>query len=265
MTTDQETLHRLGVWLEEGRTRLPEHVIEAVIVELPSNPQHRGRWPARRSAVPTLTRWALTAAAVVATGIVGGTMLGAWDLRPIVPTPPLVSPTPAASPTPLVTAGPPATPWPGESRRLPGMTYSPAGVYGWEGGIDDGAGMHRFAGSLEGSRETTELVWKVGGDCLGTNDGQPVRPVRVGGWEGVSVEPYTPPVTFGRTEGDETTRAYALAAGDRTLCLYLTWNTATTDAERMAAERVIDTLRLEPVSASWVRIIFDLDAGWDTG
>ena len=82
---------------------------------------------------------------------------------------------------------------------------------------------------------------------------------------GGSIEPYMPPVTFGSLHGDEITRAYELAVGDRTLCLWLTWHATTTDEELDEAMRILDHLRVEPIGDSRIRIQFTLGAGWDTG
>ena len=51
MTTEHETLHIIGSWLEDGRTRLPDHVLDAVLDQLPATPQRRPGWSARR--IPT--------------------------------------------------------------------------------------------------------------------------------------------------------------------------------------------------------------------
>jgi hypothetical protein len=155
---------------------------------------------------------------------------------------------PIAGPLPLLT--------------LPGTTASPAGEYGWEGGPNpgSGAGMHKVLG---GNHETA-LVFRVGPACL-AGDGQEAVPVRVAGFDGVSIEPYQPPVPFGSADGDEITRAHALEVGGRTLCVFLTWNPRTTDAELAAAEHVLDTLRAVPMGEDRVRITFMLDTGWDVG
>jgi hypothetical protein len=153
--------------------------------------------------------------------------------------------------------------------RLPGTTYSPAGVYRWEGGIGARVQMHRFDGPPDDDRESA-LVFEVGSeryetDCLARREGQSARPVRVAGWDGVVIEPYDPPVVFGAPKGGEVTRAHALAVEDRMLCVFVTWDGLPTDEELEAAARVLDSLRVEPLSASWIRVTFTLDEGWDTG
>ena len=155
--------------------------------------------------------------------------------------------------------------------RLPGTAASPAGEYGWVGGTGSSAGMHRVIGEDEDAREATVMRFSVGATCLSARPGalpsqghSPV-PVRLGGWNGISVEPYLPVVGFGRLQGDETTRGYELAVGDRTLCVWLTWHATTTVEELDAAMRILDTLRVEPIGDSRIQVLFTLGAGWDTG
>jgi hypothetical protein len=127
--------------------------------------------------------------------------------------------------------------------------------------------MHRVIG--EGG--ATSMLFAVGADCLArapgatTSGDQPAHPVRLAGFDGKAIEPYQPPVTFGSLSGDETTRAYELAVGDRTLCLWLTWHATTTDDDLDALMRILDTLRVEPLGDSRIRLRFTLEAGWDTG
>jgi hypothetical protein len=146
---------------------------------------------------------------------------------------------------------------------------SPAGDYGWQGGPGDGAFMHLVVGDGVSSREATEMTFAVGADCLGAFQGQQEVSVRVAGFEGKSVEPYEPPVPFGTRgggqDGDEITRAHALDIGDRTLCVFLTWHATTTVEELDAAEKILDTLRAEPVGEDQIRVTFTLEEGWDTG
>ena len=72
MTTDRETLQIIGSWMEEGRTRLPDHVLDAVLDQLPAAPQRRPGWSARRIAdMNPLAKYAIATAAVVVIAIVG--------------------------------------------------------------------------------------------------------------------------------------------------------------------------------------------------
>ena len=77
MTTDRETLHAIGLWLEEGRTVLPDHVLDAVLEQLPSKPQRRPAWAVRRiSHMNPIAKYAIAAAAVVVIAIVGWNFVG---------------------------------------------------------------------------------------------------------------------------------------------------------------------------------------------
>lgn len=76
MTTDRETLQIIGSWMEEGRTRLPDHVLDAVLDQLPAAPQRRPGWSARRIAdMNPLAKYAIATAAVVVIAIVGFNLL----------------------------------------------------------------------------------------------------------------------------------------------------------------------------------------------
>ena len=78
MTTERETLRIIGSWMEEdGRTRLPDHVLDAVLDQLPATPQRRPGWTARRiTHVNGYAKYAIAAAAVVVIAIAGFNLLG---------------------------------------------------------------------------------------------------------------------------------------------------------------------------------------------
>lgn len=158
---------------------------------------------------------------------------------------------------------------------LPGTSPDePAGEYGWEGSLGDKDGMHHvFGNEVIGTRET-QLVFANEHDCFahGT-DGEPEH-LTVAGLEGLYVEPYNHrDVLFHGTGGLETTGAYALPIGDRTLCVYLSWDPDTTVVELSAAREVVESIRGQPVEfilgqpngRDGIRIIYTLPAGWDTG
>jgi hypothetical protein len=88
----------------------------------------------------------------------------------------------------------------------------------------------------------------------------------VAGLAALNVEPYEDPsVQFVHRPGvAATTSAYALPIGDRTLCVYLTWDAATTAVELSAARDVVESIRAQPFGTG-IRINFTLDAGWDVG
>jgi len=143
---------------------------------------------------------------------------------------------------------------------LPGTRGGPAGVYGWESGPGERGGLHWIKDGDE-----TSLIFEVGAGCLAGNGGQRRAPVRVAGLDGVSLPVFTPPVAFNSEKPDAITRAYALAVGYRTLCVFLTWYPTTSEARIQAAEAALQTLRAEPIGDDRIRITFTLDEGWDTG
>jgi hypothetical protein len=77
MRTDNQTLQLMAAWLEDGRTQLPDHVLDAVLEQLPSKPQRR-RWsPARRiSDMSAFAKFAIATAAVLVVAIVGINVFG---------------------------------------------------------------------------------------------------------------------------------------------------------------------------------------------
>jgi hypothetical protein len=97
MTTERETLHTIGLWLEEGRTRLPDRVLDAVLDQLPATPQRRPARPARRiPAMSALAKFEIAAAAVLV-AIVGLFFLRGSGAREVGNVPPaaVVSPSPS--------------------------------------------------------------------------------------------------------------------------------------------------------------------------
>ena len=89
----------------------------------------------------------------------------------------------------------------------------------------------------------------------------------VAGLDGLYVEPYEDPAVMFMPppRGSAVTGAYALAVGDRTLCVYLTWDPDTTQSELEAARQVVESLRGQPIGRDGIRITFTLPDGWDTG
>ena len=108
MTSERETLQLMAVWLEDGRTQLPDHVLDTVLEQLPSKPQRR-RWSARRiSSVNPIAKFAIAAAAVVVVAIVGINLLPSSDGVG-------GGPAASASPTPSASLPPTAAPSPSQS------------------------------------------------------------------------------------------------------------------------------------------------------
>ena len=148
---------------------------------------------------------------------------------------------------------------------LPGSRAAGYGEYGWDGTLGASAGMHSVHELPASEFRQTQLVFSVADDCFPSTDAEPV-PVTVAGLDGLYVEPYRDPgVTFMHVSSAETTGAYALAIGDRTLCVYLTWDPDTTQEELQAARQVVESIRAEPHGHDGIRINFSLPRGWDTG
>jgi hypothetical protein len=114
-----------------------------------------------------------------------------------------------------------------------------------------------------GDREAAAIFFAVGPRCLAASENQQAVPVSIAGMDGVSIEPYQPPIAFNNT-GDEITRGHALSVGEGTLCVFLTWHPATTDGELATAAEILESIRAEPIGER-VRITFTLPEGWDTG
>jgi hypothetical protein len=149
---------------------------------------------------------------------------------------------------------------------LPRYPPSVPGEYGWTGALGSRGGMHSVVAEDPSSNEfrQTQLVFAVRNDCFGAG-GDPV-PLAVAGLDGLFVEPYEDSsVMFLTPRGGETTGGYALPIGDRTLCVYLTWDPTTTEVELAAGRQIVESIRGQPYGEDGIRINFTLPAGWDTG
>ena len=97
-------------------------------------------------------------------------------------------------------------------------------------------------------------------DCFAYGTDTEPEPVTIGGFDGLSVEPYRDPdVLFFNvgTRTGETTGAYALAIGDRTLCVYLSWDPDTTQEELESARQVVESIRGQPIGSDGDRWTLD--------
>ena len=109
MSTDRETARIVRSWLEDGVTRLPDHVLDAVLDELPSTPQRRATWwPARRlSTMNTALKFGLAAVVVaiallLVIGYCGARNIGGPEIDDATSRP---EPTLTASPSPSAATG----------------------------------------------------------------------------------------------------------------------------------------------------------------
>jgi hypothetical protein len=109
MRTEPETTRIVRSWLEEGRTTLPDHILDAVLADLPATHQRRPLWPARRiDDMHAFAKFAMAAAAVLVVAVVGINLLPKTDgvgggLASLTPSPTAsLAPTAAPSPSPSV-------------------------------------------------------------------------------------------------------------------------------------------------------------------
>ena len=116
MRTDRDTTRIVRSWLEDGRTALPDHILDAVLDQVPATRQRRSNWAARRFAeMNSYAKLAVVIAAVVVVAVVGynllpsrgGPSVGGPQVTPSPSTSPEATATPAPSPT-LAVAFPPA-------------------------------------------------------------------------------------------------------------------------------------------------------------
>jgi hypothetical protein len=150
---------------------------------------------------------------------------------------------------------------------MPGTVSSPAGDYGWDGGLGSRGGMHAVVEMADVDYRQTQIVVAVESDCFAGGEGPEPVPTTVAGLDGWYAEPYDGPgVTFmPERERGQTTGAHALPIDDRTLCVYLTWDDDTTPDELDAARQVVESIRGQTFGPSGIRINFALPEGWDTG
>lgn len=118
MSVDPETTRIVRSWLDEGVTRLPDRVLDAVVDQVPATRQRRATWwPVRRiHSMNTMLKFGLAAAVVVAVAVLigfnylGSTNVGGPGLDASTPTPdPTPEPTltqPSPTPAGLLPEGP---------------------------------------------------------------------------------------------------------------------------------------------------------------
>ena len=258
--SDRDFDQLLTAWMDLGPTAAPDRVAAAARLEVRPTRQTaiRGGWPRRRSpfTMSSTAKFAFGTAAVVVAVTVGASVLwgglGFGGPAPAVTTEPTATPTSTPSPSML------------PALRIP--TYGALGRtepkdYGWTGASGSSADMH----NVDLGAEMVFAVENDHSDCFARGDGpEPVR-TTVAGFEGLYVEPYDHDPRARFEPGDPvTTGAYALAIGDRTLCVYLSWSPNASPGEREEARAVLDSLRAQPYGVDGVRIVFTT-LGWDNG
>jgi hypothetical protein len=92
MSTDRETTRVVRSWLDEGVTKLPDRVLDAVLDQVPATPQRRHWWSAwRLDQMNTYAKLAAAAAAVLVVAVVGYQFLpgrgGAGSQPTVAPSP----------------------------------------------------------------------------------------------------------------------------------------------------------------------------------
>jgi hypothetical protein len=142
MSTDRDVTRIVRSWLEEGRTALPDRVLDTVLDQLPATPQRRATGPAWRLLQMNIpVRIATAAAAVVAIAVIGAIAFsragGVAGPASTIPTPtPVPTPSPIALPTDpgTVTVTTPGTYLAGDPFLVPAIFNVPAGWVGKVGG-----------------------------------------------------------------------------------------------------------------------------------
>lgn len=180
-----------------------------------------------------------------------------------------VAPSVSETPSPVSeTPSPPSSASTLPDLPMPGGRASRAGDYGWTGGPGSRGGMHNVVDEGGGAFRQTQFIFAVADDCFAGGEGPDPVPVTIGGFDSLYVEPYRtddPWSVMFVPSGGETTGAYALAIGDRTLCVYLSWDPTTTPAELDAARAVVESIRAQPIFENSIRIVFTTQFGWDIG
>jgi hypothetical protein len=106
MSADRDVDRIVRSWLDEGVTRLPDRLLDAVLDQVPATPQRRSLWPARRFPVmnnPALRLGFAAAALVVAVGL-GASLMSGPQVGGVASPSPSPSASPSASPSPSPSA-----------------------------------------------------------------------------------------------------------------------------------------------------------------
>jgi hypothetical protein len=105
MNSERDTARIVRSWLENGVTDLPDRILDRVLDQLPSTPQRRHPWHARRFLAMNSPFKFVTAAAAVVVGVIAIALLPGTTPPGVGATPP-PAPTPTAAPTSAVSGSP---------------------------------------------------------------------------------------------------------------------------------------------------------------
>lgn len=181
MTTDRETLQRMAAWLEDGRTALPDRVLDAVLEQLPSKPQRRPRWPARRvSDMSAFAKFAIAAAAVLAVAFVGYNLLAPGGTSNVGGVAPLSTPSSTQSPAPTALPVHEGALDPGTYRSTSAGSFTFTVPAGWTG-MTNAFVAHKGGSDFGSPSDVTMTVWELTHVYADSCD-----------WEGTLVEARTP-------------------------------------------------------------------------
>ncbi len=153
MSTDRDTTRIVRSWLEDGVTALPDRVLDAVLDQLPTTPQRRPSWLARRfPEMNTTAKVALGIAAVVLVAFLSFNYLAARNVgNPGLGDP---SPSPTPEPTPTPQPIPAGALEPGTYLLAHGLNATITVPAGW-GNLDD-RGVFK---DTAGGSVTTVVFW----------------------------------------------------------------------------------------------------------
>jgi hypothetical protein len=175
MSTERDTTRIVRSWLEEGVTALPDRVLDSVLDQLPTTPQRRSRWPARRfPPMFNLARFASVAAAFAVAAVVGLSLVPGMGIGG-----PPATRTATASPAPTTSLAP-TLPTALDFRSLEAGTYVSGATFrvpvtftlpsGWQGRVP-GPNLVDLTHSFRNSALSFELFEMVVADPCNYPDG----------------------------------------------------------------------------------------------
>jgi len=264
MSAPRDLDRLLQSYLSEGPQELPDTSFDAVRDRMEQTRQRTsiGLW--RTAGMNRYLKVGLAAAAVALVAVIGIGLAGPdRGVSHPSPTPPSETESPTAAESPTSSILP--------VRGLPGGgPGARAGDYGWRGHPGGSIGwLHHVIGEGETLRQT-QIVFAVKDDCFATGEGLAPRALKIAGYDALQVEPYPEQYLEGiylnhTMAADIPISAYALSIDGFTLCVYTAWERNSTPADLDALRQVLESIRGQAVGEDSLRILFTLDAGWDTG